>query len=522
MNAEQHTITQAGGPAISPTTIATLIALTLAAGLLIFWPTSASMVAIWWRSETFAHGFFILPISLYFIWQRREQLAHTPLRPDYKALAPLFALGMLWWLANAIDVLVVQQLALVAMLPVLVWVVFGWRMLRSLAFPLGFLIFAVPMGEGLIPPLMNFTAEFTVKMLQLTGIPVFKEGLFFEIPGSRWSVVEGCSGVRYLIASVTLGVLYAYVTYRSLTRRLLFVLAAIVVPIIANGLRAYMIVMISHLSDHKLAHGVDHFIYGWVFFGIVMLLLFWLGSFWREDDEARQPQIDAQSAESPGAPCVDRKSMSVAALAAFAVLIIWPAAAAINTHQDQGLDVNLSMPEAQNGWRQAPTSLTPWRPRYLGMDAELEQTYVKDGRRVSLYLAYYRTQRQGAELINSQNVMVEQKHPVWSQVGNRPAQLQVRGEQLPIRKAKLRSAQQNLVVYYWDWFGGEYAANDYVAKLLEAKNTLLGGRTDAAGVIIAAEFETEATRAEALIKEYISDMYPAVETSLYRASEPGP
>ncbi len=520
MNVErQQMTTHVQESAVSPSTLFLLIVLTLATGLLVFWQTTASMVAIWWRSETFAHGFFIFPISLYLIWRRREQLARLPLLPDYKALVPLFGLGVLWWLANTIDVLVVQQLAMVAMLPVLVWALLGWRVLRALTFPLGFLIFAVPMGEGLIPPLMDFTANFTVKMLQLTGIPVFKEGLFFEIPGSRWSVVEGCSGVRYLIASVTLGCLYAYLIYRSLTRRLLFVLASVAMPIVANGLRAYMIVMIAHLSDHKLAHGVDHFIYGWVFFGIVMLLLFWLGSFWREDGDDQDETVESTAAAAAHERSANRTSMFTAALAAFGLLIVWPAWAYINSHQDDDLVVTLSVPEAQSGWHKAPDSLTPWRPRYLGMDAELEQTYVKDGRRVSLYLAYYRSQRQDAELINSQNVMVEQKHPLWSQVGNRPARLQINGERIPIHQAKLRSSGQNLLVYYWDWFAGEYAANDYTAKLLEAKNTLLGRGTDAAGVIIAAEFEMETAEAGALIEEFITDMYPAIEASLGQVGE---
>ena len=99
-------------------------------------------------------------------------------------------------------------------------------------------------------------------------------------------MVEACSGLRYLIASFTLGTLYAYLTYRSLARRLVFIALSLIVPIVANGIRAYLIVMTGHLSDMQLAVGVDHLIYGWVFFGFVMLLLFWIGSFWREDDKA--------------------------------------------------------------------------------------------------------------------------------------------------------------------------------------------------------------------------------------------
>src|SRR4029077_9557246 len=146
---------------------------------------------------------------------------------------------------------------------------------------------AVPFGEALIPPLINFTADFTVGALQLTGVPVYREGSFFTIPSGNWSVVEACSGLRYLIASFTLGALYAYLTYRSLKRRLVFIGLSIIVPVLANGVRAYLIVITGHLSDMRLAVGIDHLIYGWVFFGIVMLLLFWIGTFWREDQSGQ-------------------------------------------------------------------------------------------------------------------------------------------------------------------------------------------------------------------------------------------
>ena len=165
----------------------------------------------------------------------------------------------------------------------------GTRLAGLLAFPLGFLLFAVPVGEGLIYPMMNFTADFTVAMLRATGIPVFRDGTFFSIPTGDWSVVEACSGVRYLIASVTLGALYAYLTYTKLWKRLLFCLFAIAVPVLANGLRAYMIVMIGHLSGMNYAVGVDHLLYGWVFFGMVITVMFFVGSFWRD------PIVDTES-----------------------------------------------------------------------------------------------------------------------------------------------------------------------------------------------------------------------------------
>ena len=138
-------------------------------------------------------------------------------------------------------------------------------------FPLAFLFFAAPVGEFLMPWLMARTADFTVFALRLSGIPVYREGLHFIIPSGSWSIVEACSGVRYLIASLMAGTLFAYFNYRSLRRRLLFVVVALLVPIVANWLRAYFIVLFGHLSDNKLAVAADHLIYGWVFFGVVII-----------------------------------------------------------------------------------------------------------------------------------------------------------------------------------------------------------------------------------------------------------
>ncbi len=122
---------------------------------------------------------------------------------------------------------------------------------------------------------------------------MYREGQNFVVPSGNWSVVEACSGIRYLIASLTVGTLYAYLTYTSLKRRLIFVGISLLVPVVANWLRAYLIVMIGHLSGNKLAVGVDHLIYGWVFFGVVIAIMFAIGMRWAETE---QPQ------RSPASP----------------------------------------------------------------------------------------------------------------------------------------------------------------------------------------------------------------------------
>jgi len=477
-----------------------------------YFQTAASMVTIWYRSETFAHGFLVVPAVLWLVWRQRHHVAGLAPRPDYLGLVLLAALGFGWLAAELAGVLVVQQLAFVAMIPAAVATVLGRRVAWALAFPLAFLFFGVPAGEALIPPLMNFTADFTVALLQLVGIPVYREGTFFTIPSGNWSVVEGCSGLRYVIASVTAGCLYAYLSYQSFRKRALFVAASVVVPVIANGLRAFMIVMIAHLSDMKLALGVDHFIYGWVFFGLVMLALFWAGSFWQE------PEPDAPRA-APGSARADFRPLAPAAVAALAVLVVWPAYGAYLDAADRPAAPRaLAAPQGTAGWQLEPAAITDWRPEYRGAEPSRFDVYRKGDRVVALYLGYYRNQRQDAELVNSQNVMVRQKHPVWENVGERRRAGSPETAQVAVKQTQLRSPSQRLLIWDWMYLDGERTTNPYLAKLLLAKNRLLGAPDDGVAVIVAAPYTERREPAEAALREFVADMLPAIEAAIRAAA----
>src|SRR5205814_4717172 len=231
--------------------------------------------------------------------------------------------GALWLVASAAGASVTAQFALAFMLQAAIVTVVGLQAARVLAFALAFLLFAVPSGEFLVPTLMDWTADFTISALRLSGVPVYREANHFIIPSGAWSVVEACSGIRYIIASLMVGVIYAAVAYHSPRRRAVFVAASILVPILANWLRAYMIVMLGHLSNNKLAVGIDHIIYGWIFFGVVMLLLFWVGSFWQEAAVARATDDAVLRANVGSMPAAPSRTFFYAALAAMAVAGIW-------------------------------------------------------------------------------------------------------------------------------------------------------------------------------------------------------
>jgi exosortase A len=492
---------------------------------LAFHQTAWSIVSIWERSETYAHGFLIIPISLWLVWEKRAGLKFLAPKPTWLPLLLFLPLGFGWLLGYLVDVLVVQQFAYVGMLIVTIWAVLGHRVARFLAFPILFLFFGVPVGEGLVYPMMNFTADFTVGMLKLTGIPVYREGTFFTIPSGQWSVVEACSGMRYLIASVTLGVLFAYLTYTRWWKRALFVLFSILVPIIANGFRAYMIVMIGHLSDMKLAVGVDHLIYGWVFFGVIITIMFVVGSTWR-DPPSPLPQADPLRAP----PITRRGALRLlVVLAVFA--LFWPVTAwALSDHGGEVASVQLR-PPAASGWAPDPEigNAWDWRPRIVGTDGSLYSFYrhaagPDDGAPVGLYLGVYRTQRQGAELVTSANVMVTEDDSLWKDTLVRPRQVTLSsGEEIPLEQHLLSSRRgERLLVWTWYLVGDSHTANPYLAKLLEAKSRLFGARGEAALIAVAAPYDEQPETAAAVLTSFLDAMFPAIDGEVERSLRAAP
>jgi exosortase A len=489
------------------------LAIAIFAILVLYRETAMAMVETWGRTETFTHGFLVPPITLWLIWRIRGDVALVTPRPNAWALLALAATGFAWLLGELATVGVVSQFALTTMLVLAVPAVLGLPVARRIAFPLAFLYFAVPFGEFALPQLMEWTANFTVLGLRLSGIPVYREGLHFVIPSGSWSVVEACSGVRYIIASLTVGTLFAYLSYHSLKRRLIFVAVAFVVPVVANWLRAYMIVMIGHLSSNKLAVGVDHLIYGWLFFGIVIMAMFWIGSRWREDELAPQAeQVAPASAGAPGA----RMSPLVATLALAAFAGVWPLT---QWQIEHSIPPQISRIEALGsiaGWQEASNSFADWTPRFENASATVQTTFSAEGRTVGLYLGYYRNQDYSRKLVSSENVLVKSNDSQWAKVASGSRQIALDQQSTFIRTAELRSADSTrMVVWQWYWVNGHLTASDINAKVYTALSRLTGQGDDSAVIIVYAPKE-QAGGGEAALEDFAQAAATEIESVLSR------
>ncbi|HEY7699941.1 MAG TPA: exosortase A [Vicinamibacteria bacterium] len=491
-----------------------VLSISLAALVLVYFDTFRSMVAIWSRSDTYVHGYFVLPISLYLIWTRRAEVRRLAPRPDAAALVPMVLAGLGWLAARLGGVLVAEQYFAVASIPMMAWALAGRTVVRRLLFPLGYLLLMVPVGEALIPHLIDYTAAFTVAALRFSGVPVLQEGNLLTLPNSQWSVVEACSGLRYLIACVTIGLVFAYLTYRSWTRRALFIGLSVAVPIVANWIRAFLIVFVGYSSGMTLAVGVDHLIYGWIFYALVMCLLLWVGSRFSDDKAPEKPEAPLESAGARPTPVPRTVSVACAAVLAAA---IWPVWAGFTESSVGGVasSVELSFPEKAGEWTYAG-GRSPFEPHYVGASFAGVGVYESGDSRVGLHVALYLNQRQGEELVSSANSLVPEADG-WHQLSLEGREVSLPGGRHSVEEAILNGPGGRLLVWRWYWIGGRHTSSPVWAKAIESSEKLLFQRPPAAGIVVFTDAGDE-DQARARLEAFLTEGLPAIESALEEAS----
>lgn len=247
---------------------------------MLFWQTARTMVDVWIHSRTFAHGLLVLPATVYMAWCYRDRLVRLYPVPNYWGMVLFVTLSYGWLGGELTKTLIAQQIVLIAMLPALVWTFFGTDVFRTLRFPLGFLVFALPVGTSIEPWLQSVTTRFITIGLELVGIPLSRDGYFITIPSGIWEVAPDCGGLRYLLPGLALGYVYTGVMHGTLRQRVIFLFVCTVALIIANGARAYGIILGNHLG---IAEGTDHRVFSYSVYGITVLFLGWQGLRWSDD-----------------------------------------------------------------------------------------------------------------------------------------------------------------------------------------------------------------------------------------------
>lgn len=473
-----------------------VIALAIVLVIAIYWATMHAMAGIWIRSDTFAHGLIVAPMSLYLIFRERRVLAELRPEPYWSGLGLLLMISCIWLAGRFLGVNAAEQFAAVSLIPASVLTLAGPKVLRAIAFPMVFLFFAVPFGEFLIPQLMEITADLTTFLLQITGFPVYRDGLFLAVPGGDFEIATACSGIRYLIASIVLGTIFAYLTFRTWRKRMIFIGLSIAVPILANGVRAYLIVVLASLSGMRLAVGVDHLIYGWLFFGFVMFILFGIGVRFR-DDQATEPARHPFVAPSP-----DRQqSVGIAVVAAVAVMLVGPALLhLLKARAGSGVETQLA--DLPAGW--TPTaSDSPWQPSFQPSDQSLRRALTNGATTIYEFVDVYRAADGGVDATSSGNALVDKK--VWR------IDQELAAPDPDMRLVSVRSRAETMYVATWYQNGPRRTASVVRSKLYEAWDMVVHGGSTSAIVVFAVDADERNIDG---FLQFIADYHPALSRCL--------
>jgi exosortase A len=481
----------------------------VAAIAIIFWPTLSSLFFIWNNNVSYQYCWLILPIMAWLVWERRRELAQlTPHASLWGAAAMGLSAGI-WLLGEAGNINLVRHAGLIFLFQSSIWAAFGWHIVRALLFPTVFAVFMIPAGEQFIAPLQQVTAWFCEKLLTLFGVPFTTDGLFIHAPNGTFEVAEACSGIRYLTTMVALGAVYANITFKSTLRRASVMLMAVVFPVVANGVRAWGIIYLGYISDNKIAQGIDHILYGWVFFVFVMLLF--IAACWRfADRPLDMPAIDLATFKQAAAAKSGRDWLlpALAITAIFAATFtyskaMWSRSATLQSPSFAAFDVP--------GWPHSDhADHVNYTPIYVKASKDqLAALSDGEGRFVQLYMAVYDRQADGREMVSFGNGAFQNAsddHVGWVWTGNETApQLQ---SSPPPYAFTVYKGQMVRDVWQWFYVNGKILNSPAAAKLEAAKARLLGGRTDAATLIVSSERAQSKASQAAHLEKFMQALGP--------------
>lgn len=367
-----------------------LVFAVLALAILLYWPGAVSLAALWtdMRGDTYTSGFLIAAISLWLLWRRRGELAPRSLPAPWNRLALLALAGaaLAWVFALRAGI----QIVYLSLLPFLWWLCVllacGWRAARAAIFPLGFLLFALPAWDYVLPVLQWLTVHVVRAALRMTGVPSYFSGEMVQIPAGVFEIQGGCSGLHYFIVGLAVSVLLGELRHDPWRTRLRWVLVAGALALASNWVRVYTIILAGHLT-HMQSYlvRVSHYSYGWFVF-MVALVAFFLYVRFRAPPPGDLP-----------APGVEA-SMPALPTARWVALVIFIAAipamldGVITARLPNDVSELISAPAAR-GW-QAGAPDTGWQPIQGGADAIGRWRFSREGESVDMYAAGYLEQRQ--------------------------------------------------------------------------------------------------------------------------------
>lgn len=454
-------------------------------------PTAFTMAQTWLSSSSYHHGVVVAPLAIWMIMSR----PHIAPASGPLSLVAVAGGAALWLAGHAAGVALVEQIAFVSLLIAGAGVVFGANALRVWALPLLFLYFMVPFGEVLIPVLQQITAHAVVGLLNFFGMAATLDGVLITTKSGVFEIAAACAGLNFLLAALMIACVYACQTLHNQRVRAAFIIIAALVALSANFLRAFALILIATLSNMRFAVGADHLAIGFVFYGAIFFLLFWIGAKMR-NPKSVGPEHAPVAPRRPWRALVSGLALvPVLAASAYAAFVVDFAI----TLPSPPRDLTLNAP----GWRILPAPEN-WSPT-LNADNTGAATYQRDGERVYVSQAYIAQDRPGREIVNALNTPADGLG--WRRIAALHEVVYLFGQSKPVPLAVLAGPERRRLLVATVYWRGDAVYTDKITFKWAQMNDKLRGRNPPGGVImIASDYSGTPSQALQRIRAFTSDV----------------
>ncbi len=523
MNPDVSTNTEAqAGPQRGPSALLVWAPMLVAFASL--WPTFLALSHRWNVDAGGSHGWLIGPVCLWLIWLAHKDYRNVDYRPSLLAAVLLLGAVVATLFFRAASVELLEALAALTVIWLAAVTVLGWRWGWLLAFPVGYLLFAIPIWDYAIPLLQRMTVAANGVMIRLADMPAYIHGNFVDVPSGTFHIEGGCAGSHYFMTAMALATLYCHLHFRSWRPRLYLLAAMIALAAMGNWIRVFMVIYAGYVTQMQHPWVTeDHYTLGWVIFGVTLIPFFLIGRWLERYDTRDTPQATAAMARG-AAPSRAQGLPAAASVALAAALLLVPPATVYTLTASQPATGPLDPPVGTAAW-EGPIAVLrggqpddwhqgaahPWHPSFAGVTAETQAAYASASVGVEVYLNWYARQGQGAELIGYSAVPEGRGYEPRAQRG-----VEAGGAAWRLIEVQ-RGGDSRLVAVRYR-LGSRPLVSAWQAKLWQGLGGLMG-RTGGGAIAVSVSCTPDCATAEPMLMQFLKDMNDSLDAAMDRAAQ---
>lgn len=478
--------------------------------VLTYYGTLSLFLRTWAYSADAYHGFLIPFISLYFVWADRERLKKIPIKSNIIGGALLTLAGtFVLLLGNAGSVKVIEMFSIIVIIPGIVLLVFGTRLLKALALPLSYLVLMVPFLDAvdeLHRPFQYFSATMGAFLLKLIHIPVLQNGLYLELPNVVLEVAVACSGLNFLFSIIAVAVPLAMFALTRIWQRVFLISAAVLIGVVANWFRVALVGVWTYLGGTAV-HGPLHIFQGLFVSVIGFIFLFvcvWAIRKFSAVDGSAKKETD----KGPSVSHVNSsKRFNLACGVAVALLLCIKGYTYFHIVEPVPLKAPLgNLPLVMGRW--TSSQIDAYNPPFSieNADVSFARKYTSGSERdVGLYVGYFRSQSQGKKLIDYRSRLLHME--------NEKVALK---NSVVINKSMFKDKSHKFIALFWYDLNGRIYAGRYDATIATALDGILSARTSGSIVIVFSEIKEKDREEETFdeMLDFVNTAFPALRNHL--------